>query len=171
MTSLSPQIKHFFGYQEDMVDFLQDVKLLIFTSVVGDGPNHGQAQVFLVGINQLPLDGIHAHNNIHNIIVHFFQKGFNDSLQWFQVIGFLHYLHYALPAIRHDVPVVDDQLVYCQNELVFYLLELAVDQVYPWLQKQLLVVGGSKWRFKGLRMAFKIIEGHRYQRIKQIQGR
>lgn len=63
------------------------------------------------------------------------------------------------------MPVVDNQLIDCQYKLILYLLELTINQVYPGLQQQFLIILQSKWSFQDLRVAFQIVNRHGNQGI------
>lgn len=127
MPCFRAQVEHLLRHQKNMIYFLKHIQLLIFAGIVRNGPNHRQAQILLIRIMQSSFDVVHANNHIHDMVMHFFKESLYDCLQCFNIHDFFNDVHDVFPPIGHDMSVVDDQFVDCNYQLVFDLLELAID--------------------------------------------
>ena len=55
------------------------------------------------------------------------------------------------------MPIIDDKFIDSNDELIFYFLKLAADEIHPWLQDYLLVVFLSERLFYCFWMIFQVV--------------
>jgi hypothetical protein len=124
MPCLHSNNKHFLRLQQNLVDFPQSLILLIFVTMITDGPDQCQTQVFLVNVLKTSFDLVDDVDGLHDTVVNFIKISLYYCLQRLNVFGFFYNLKNRAPPSFHNMTVINNNFVHCNCQLASYLLKL-----------------------------------------------